>query len=178
MTDAIPLVTLGLGADSQYVVMVGEQDQEARDVASLMALAPGLMRPAAALEAARFINHMAQGPAFDLITDPAAYAAAYRARVDAEDPNENWSQNKVRLRDYGMPDFDQIKIPVIAGSVLTYFAADSHMGVPYKVLVDLARPGVKVDADSYDPLDLTPLSGAADVGGPGGSGIQDEDSED
>jgi len=162
MTDAIPQVALGLGDNSEYVVMVGADESEATDIAGLLALAPGLLQPAAATDAALAVNHIAQGAAFEVITDPAAFAAVYQARLATEDPTAAWSQHVVRLHDYGVPDFDSIKTPGITGTVLTYFAVDSHLGVPYRVDVDLAAPGVAVTDDSYKAMDLTPLPSGED----------------
>lgn len=162
MTDAVPQVALGLGDNSEYVVMVGADESEATDIATLLALAPGLVQPAAATETALAVNHIAQGAAFDVITDPAGFAAAYQAKLAAEDPDAPWSQHVVRLHDYGVPAFADITTPGITGTVLTYFAVDSHLGVPYRIEVDLAAPGVQVNDDSYKPMPLSPLAGVGD----------------
>lgn len=157
MTDAIPQVTLGLGEGSEYVVLIGEQDLEAADIAGLFALAPALKQPEAALDAALAINHIAQGVAFEVITDPAAFATHYKAKLASEDPNADWSQDVVRLHDYGIPDFDVIKTPAVSGATLVYYAVDSYLGLPYRVEVNLASPEIAVTDDSYEALDLKPF---------------------
>ena len=73
MTDDVPQIIFGLGNDSEYVVMVGEEETEATTLANLLSLAPGLKQPEASLETARAINYLSQGPAFRIIEDPAAH---------------------------------------------------------------------------------------------------------
>lgn len=157
MTDAIPQVTLGLGANTQTVVMIGEKDQEATDLAGLFVIAPELKQPEAAEAAARAVNHLAQGAAFEVILDPASFADTYKARLAAEDPDAPWSPGVVRLHDYGIPDFDEIQSPTITGTQLIFFAEDSYLGVPYRVEVDLGAPGVVVTEASYRVMDFTPI---------------------
>jgi len=157
MTDDIPQILLGLGADSEYVVMVGEDEVEASTLASLLTIAPELKQPEAAIETARAVNYISQGPAFQVINDPAAFEEQYRVKLASEDPSEPWSEGVVRLSDYGVPDFATIAAPTISGTVLTYFAVDDFLGLPYRVDVDFAVSELQVTDDHYKALALEPL---------------------
>ncbi|MCX7559756.1 hypothetical protein OS190_09270 [Sulfitobacter sp. F26204] len=157
MTDDIPQIILGLGEDSEYVVMVGAEEAEATTLATLMKLAPELRKPEAAAEAARAINYLSQGAAFRVIEDPAAFEAQYRKTLASEDPNAPWAEGVIRLSDYGVPDFTTIKAPGITGTVLTYFAVDDMLGLPYRIEVDLGSSNMSVTDDQYKALDLEPL---------------------
>lgn len=157
MTDDIPQIILGLGEDSEYVVMVGEDEVEATTLANLMMLAPELRKPEAAAEAARAINYLSQGPAFRVIEDTGAFEDQYRATLAAEDPAAPWAEGVIRLSDYGIPDFTTITGPGIAGNVLTYHAVDNMLGLPYRIEVDLTSDSLRVSDDDYKALDLEPL---------------------
>ncbi len=157
MTDTIPQIVAGIGDDGRPVVLVGETGEEAADLAALRAAAPGLVQPAGAAALAVAVNHLAQGRDFRVIEDPAAFEAAYRARLAQEDPAQPWRQGVFRLSDYGIPDFAAIAAPALHGQVLVFFAEDARLGVPYRIEVDFAQAAPVVDDDSYRPLPLEPL---------------------
>lgn len=157
MTDKIPQIVLGLGADSEYVVMVGEDEAEATTATALLAMAPGLKQPEAALETARALNFLSQGADFTLIEDPTAFEEHYRSKLASEDTSAPWAEGIVRLSDYGVPDFSEIAAPAMVGTVLTFFAADAFIGVPYRISVDLASADIRMTDDHYKALDLEPL---------------------
>jgi hypothetical protein len=157
VTDSIPQVDLGINDAAQSVVIV-EGAAQVSDLAELISAAPGLLHPAAALTLARAANHFAQGSDYRVVEDPAAFEAAYRAKVDSEDPNAAWQEGVLRLRDHGMPDFSQIQPPVLQGTILTYFATDSSLGLPYRVVLDLANPNGKFP---YSAVALIPFPPAA-----------------
>jgi len=156
MADDVPRLDLGLTGEGRPVVMLGTGGPQAGDMATLLRLAPGLATPAHAADLAMAVNHLAHGGEYRVITDPKAFEDAYRARLAREDPNAEWHEGVVRLRDYGVPDFATVQAPSFAGGRLTFFAVDMYLGVPYRVeLADLsAQP-------SYAPLPLTPLPGPA-----------------
>jgi hypothetical protein len=158
MTESIPQIVAGIGDDGRPVVLVGETGQEAADIPSLRAVAPGLMQPAAALVLAEAVNHLAQGRAFKVIDDPAIFEANYRARLANEDPSQPWRQGVFRLIDYGMPDFSDIAAPKFNGQVLVYFAEDAQIGVPYRIELDVSTTPA-VEDDSYRAMPLVPLDG-------------------
>ena len=158
MTDAIPQVTLGLGAGSECVVMIGAEDHEATDLARLFTIAPELKQSEAAQDAALAVNHLAQGAAFDVILDPDAFAKGYKAKLAAEDPSADWSQDVVRLHDYGIPDFDMIQPPTTANEHLVYFAVDSYLGVPYRIEVNLGGSDITVTDDNYKAMELSTIN--------------------
>lgn len=162
MADMIPDIELGLGPSNEYVVFVGDEDAEATDVAGLLSLAPGLLQPEAAARTAVAVNHIAQGSAFAVIEDPAGFAADYRRKLAAEDPSAPWQEGVVRLGDYGVPEFDEIKPPELDGSKLTFFAVDTFLGLPYRVEIDLSQPARAITDDDYKALDLTPIEDVDD----------------
>jgi hypothetical protein len=151
MPDEIPPLSLGLGDQNENLVLL-EDTGQAADMAALLRLAPGLASAARALDLARAVNHFAQGTDFRLIENPAEFASAYRAQIEREDPAAEWQEGVVRLRDYGVPDFNQIESPKLAGGKLTFYAADAFLGVPYKV-----EAANLESAPNYTPMPLTPL---------------------
>jgi len=156
MADDVPSVDLGLTADATPVILLGNQDETASDMATLLRLAPGLAAPAHATDLARAANHLAHGGDYRVITDPHAYEEAYRHRLAEEDPNAPFREGVVRLRDFGVPDFAAITAPRYEDGKLTFFAADMFLGVPYKVeLASLTA------APHYEPMPLTPFPAAA-----------------
>lgn len=157
MTDDIPQIILGLGNDSEYVVMIGEAETEATTLDKLFSLAPELKNPAAAVEAARAVNHLSQGQDFEVIEDPAAFEKKFRETLASEDPSAPWREGVIRLSDYGTPDFAAIKKPAMNGTVLTFFAEDTVLGLPYRVEVDLASVPIRVTDGDYKALELDPL---------------------
>jgi hypothetical protein len=157
VTDSIPQVDLGINDAAQSVVIV-EGAAQVSDLAELISAAPGLLHPAAALTLARAANHFAQGTDYRVVEDPAVFESDYRAKVDSEDPNAAWQEGVLRLRDHGMPDFTQITPPLLEGTILTYFATDSYLGLPYRVVLDLANPNGKV---VYSAVALIPFPPAA-----------------
>jgi hypothetical protein len=151
MADTLPELTLGLDDGNKPIVLVGD-DEEAASLAALLARVPALAGNA--LELARVVNHFAHGVEYDVIEDPAAFAAAYRARLAAEDPAAEWRENVRRLSDFGMPDFTAIRAPRIEGGRLLFHAVDGFLGVPYEVTASVGAG--KVGEAAYEPVDLTP----------------------
>ncbi|MQQ09342.1 hypothetical protein GFB49_12820 [Epibacterium sp. SM1979] len=155
MADELPNIDLALGAGSEYMVVVDDA-QKASDLGQLLALAPGLLDPEAALVLAQAVNHIAQGHGFSVIEDPAEFASAYQAQLAKEDPSEPWQEGVIRLVDFGVPDFEEIAAPILTGETLVFFARDGFTGLPYRVEVAL-NPATSVGADDYKALDLEPL---------------------
>lgn len=159
MTDDIPQIILGLGDDSEYVVMVGEEEAEATTLSSLLSLAPGLRQPDAAIEAARAVNYLSQGADFRVIEDPPAFEEQYRETLASEDPSQPWAEGVVRLSDYGVPDFSEITAPAMNGTELVFYAVDDMLGLPYRVSIDLGATDPRLTDDDYKALDFTPVEG-------------------
>lgn len=152
MSDTVPHIDLGLTPSGEPVAIVGQAGAEARDMATLLRLAPGIALPAHAMDAALLVNHLAHGSAYQVITDPKAFEQAYRARLASEDPHAAFIDGVHRLRDFGMPDFTQIKPPRFEGHGLAFYAVDKALGVPYRVVAaDLTG------TPDYTPLPLTPV---------------------
>lgn len=151
VADDLPEIALGLDGAARPVVLLGEAE-EADDMAGLLRLAPALAGPAHALALARAANHFAAAAEYRVIENPAAFEAAYRARLAGEDPAAPFVAGVIRLRDFGVPDFTAITPPAFADGVLRFFAEHRFIGLPYRAeTADLASPPV------YAPMPLTPL---------------------
>ncbi len=151
MPDEIPPLTLGLGDNNECLVFLGELGS-ATDMATLLRLAPGLASEAHARELALAANHFAHESEYRVIENPGQFANDYRARIEREDPGAEWQENLIRLRDYGVPDFNQIEPPKFDGGKLTFYAVDAFLGVPYKVEAANLQA-----APVYTSMPLTPL---------------------
>ena len=155
MVDQPPVIALGQDESGHALVLPGELGP-AHTMAELMKMVPQLATPSGAVALAQAANHFAHGTEYRVIVDPKAFEAAYRARIGREDPQAEWQEGVVRLRDYGLPDFGKITAPRLAGGRLVFFAEDTFLGVPYQVeLTDLTG------APDYHPMPLTPLPGPA-----------------
>ena len=128
-----------------------------RSIEDLVAAHPGLAAEGEGNAAGLAIayNHLARGDAYEVIEDPAAFEAAYRAAYAAEDPGAAWSQDRARLSDFGIPDFERIHAPVLAGEVLTFFARDALTGLAYRVGGLWKSPAVA----SYEPMRVAARGG-------------------
>ncbi len=151
MSDDIPEMILGLGDGGKPLVMVGDND-EATDMAGLLRLVPALASAAHALELSRVMNHLVHGNDYDVIEDPQRFAAEYKARVAREDPDADWQEGVIRLRDHGMPDFAAILAPAFAGGRLSFYAVDRFLGLPYRV-----ETAALTATPLYEPVALTPI---------------------
>ncbi len=98
----------------------------------LAAAIPQLLDPKYVMAYAQLANHLAQLDRFELITDVAEFEAEYRAQWNEEDPEEVPLPGVNRLRNYGLPDFSLLARPVMVDGVLTFFAVNTYMGVPYR----------------------------------------------
>ena len=151
MTDLSDIVP-GRDADGNPAAFI--EDTTFSSLSDLLAAEPGLLEAGAVGELARYVNHFARGDMYRVIEDPAAFEAAYHAKIAREDPNQPWQQNVMRLRDFGVPDFTAIHVPAIADNVLEFFARDAMTGLPYRVraaIDDLSAP-------SYQPMPLTAIN--------------------
>lgn len=146
-----------LAGTTTFRVGVGDEGAEASSLAELLAIAPELKQPEEAAAAAMAINHLAQGYDLTVIGDPAEFAALYRVRLASEDPKAPWSAHSPCLHDYGAPDFSLIEPPTIRGTILTFYAEDRFLGIPYKVEVNFAHPEVPTTGESYKLMDLKPI---------------------
>lgn len=127
--DGIPQVVFGFNEGSGNVVFVGAAEQ-ATDLTQLLALAPGLTRPAAALTLATALNHFSHGTDYRVIDDVQAYETTYRARVSKEDPEAAWQDGVLRLRDHGIPNFSDINAPSLKDTVLVTSPPTAPSGCP------------------------------------------------
>ncbi|MEP5730391.1 MAG: hypothetical protein ABJL67_13605 [Sulfitobacter sp.] len=136
MADGLPPLNIDVNAAGTPVVIV--DGQEVHDVSSLVDLAPNVVEPKYARAYARLVNHLSHGYKYNVIMDPEAFEADYRIRFDAEDPDEKTVAGQVRLRNYGLPDFNAISPPSFEGKTLIFFAENAYLGVPYRVEVQTA----------------------------------------
>ncbi|WP_077033347.1 hypothetical protein [Pelomonas sp. KK5] len=161
MSSSSPASNIILGINDGRSVVLLPDGSAFAELAPLLAAVPSLLEPAQAGQLALAVNQLAHGIEYEVILDPAAYEAASRARLAAEDPNEPWREGVERLGDYGVPDFAAIVPPRRIGEGLRFYAADRLSGVPYQVdLAALDR------APAYDPLRLTPLPRTPAASGP------------
>lgn len=156
MADDAPRIDLGLDAQARPVILLDGSDETARDMATVLRLAPWLAKRERAADIALAANHLAHGGEYRVITDPHAYEEAYRARLASEDPNAPFREGAVRLHDFGVPDFAAITAPHFEGGHLVFFASDMYLGVPYRV--EMASVTAAPD---YTPVPLTPVAGSS-----------------
>ncbi|MEO9573619.1 MAG: hypothetical protein ABJ263_12940 [Tateyamaria sp.] len=147
MSDYTDLMEFSVTAQGEWVVIVGTQ--EARTIADIISLAPN----ASPMNWADILNELASGGDYEVIEDPAAFRTAYEATMAEEDPEKGWSQDAMRLRDFGIPNFDEINVPRINGGTLVYFARDIYTGLPYRAEILLSNAAAE---PAYAPLDLMP----------------------
>ena len=131
MADGLPPLSMDVTTDGTAVVIV--DGQQVQDVSGLLDLAPNIVDPKYARAYSRLVNHLSAGYEYDVIMDPVAFEARYRARYEAEDPDAQAVAGQVRLRNFAMPDFSAIHPPAIEGGKLVYFAENAYLGVPYRV---------------------------------------------
>jgi len=152
MADDIPEIVRGLGDGGEPLVMVGERGEEARDMGQLLRLVPSLAASAHAGALARAANHLAHANTYDVIEDPEAFAAEYKARLAREDPAAPWQEGVIRLCDHGVPDFAAVAPPAFARGRLRFCAVDRFLGLPY-----LAETAELAVPPTYTPMPLTPV---------------------
>ncbi|MBK0327025.1 hypothetical protein I5535_06910 [Rhodobacteraceae bacterium F11138] len=148
---AISEIVPGHDPDGTPAAFVGDTCYTGLD--QLLDAEPGLLAPDAASDLALYVNHFARDRDFVPIDDPQTYEKTYRARIESEDPAAPWQQNVMRLRDFGMPDFAEIRSAVLENGTLVFFAADALTGLPYRVCADVKRR----TAPTYSPLALSPV---------------------
>lgn len=149
MIDQPPAIVLGIADDGGRLASPGGLGQ-AHDMAELLHLAPMLANHPLAL--AQAVNHFAHGGDYQVIADPKAFEAEYRAKLAKEDPNAPFQAGVIRLRDHGVPDFTTLHPPALRDGRLLFYVVDTFLGVPYAV--DCAS---LTAAPVYAPLPLTPL---------------------
>jgi hypothetical protein len=129
-------------------VVVVNGSEEFDELSALLLRAPD----ADAATLAKVIAHLGP-PGYEVIEEPDRYAEDFAAKLATEDPDEPWRDGVVRLRDFGVPEFDSIVVPHRAGTHLTYFARDTYTGLPFRTEITL---GTAADVQ-YQPLPLKPL---------------------
>jgi hypothetical protein len=153
-------VDLGIAADGRNVLIV--DGAQIDNLPGLRAAAPDLT-PAAL---ARAVNHLAVGHGFSVIDDLVAYAQQVRARIEGEAADAAWQEGVFRLRDHGVPDVKALAVPAVSDGRLVYFAADSLIGAPYRVEVDLGGAAPTEDAYAAEPLRPLPPTAATPAADP------------
>jgi hypothetical protein len=153
MTDQALDMLYSVDRTGEPVVVIERRHELGQE--ALLAQFPMLLDAAHATELARVVNHFARQFQYDVIADPAAFAADYRARIAAEDPNAPWDEAQPKLRDFGMPDLDAIAAPKVIGDRLVFYAANRRLGVPYRVEVPV--PGGVIGTAVYEPVPMGPL---------------------
>jgi hypothetical protein len=144
MADGLPPIQMDFNAAGDPVVIV--EQQEVTDPAQILSVVPGLSDPALVIAYAQLVNHLAQGDRYELILDPAGFKDRFMAQWDAEDADAEPIQGSPVLHDFGIPDFGEIARPSIEGGVLTFYAQNVFMKMPYKAVL---KPGGKPE---YTPV--------------------------
>lgn len=146
MADGLPPISMDFTDTGAPVVIVAEA--EARDLDAVIRLAPSLADPFWLRAYAQVANHLAQGDRFEVLMDPAAFEAEYRAAYAAEDPDAPPAPGVMRLHNYGLPDFAEIAPPAMQGDTLVFYARNTFMGIPYRATIP--RGG----AAAYEPVTM------------------------
>lgn len=154
MTDDAPNILYSLDRAGHPIAII-ERRIEMEAEADVLGHYPMLLDGAHTLELARLVNHFAREFKYEVIADPAAFEAAYRTQIAAEDPAANWQQGAPKLRDFGLPDFAVISRPVFDGRKLVYFARSVQLGVPYRAEVTLE--GAAFGKATYAPVTMGPI---------------------
>ena len=150
MADGLPPITFVLTDAGAPAVMVAEA--EADTLAEVLQIAPGITDPRWTRLYARVVNHLTYGYDYEMITDPAAFEAEFRAAWEAEPETvpDDAPVTPTRLRDLGMPDFTQIAAPAIVDGELVFYVRSNYYGIPYRV-------GLRPGADpTYTPVAMQP----------------------
>lgn len=150
MTDLTDIIS-GTEPDGSPASYAG--DTAYASIIDLVSAFPDLLKPEAAAVLADHVNNFAQGMDFDPITDPAAFAEAYRAQLAQEDPSEPWQEDVFRLCDFGMPDLDAIRAPQQVDGALVFYVAQSSSGLPYRV----TAPMKTLTEVTYEPVSMEPI---------------------
>ena len=153
MTDITPEILYSVDRSGNPIAIIERKTEGGQQ--DVLAHYPGMLTGDMTTDLAKMVNHFAREFQYDVIDDPTAFAAAYRAQIANEDPNANWQQGNPRLRDFGMPDLDAITIPVLTGNKLTYYAKSVRLGVPYRVDVEI--DGTKIGEAKYEPMKMGPI---------------------
>lgn len=130
MADGMPPIALDYSPEGAPVMMV--EEARAADMAQALQLVPALADEKWVVVLAQVANHLAQGDRYSVIVDPEAFRTDYMAARAAEDPDEAPEPGKIRLHNYGIPDFSQIARPRMEGDTLVFFARNTTLGIPYR----------------------------------------------
>lgn len=152
MADAVPEILYSIDRAGEPIAIIERQKQA--DRAGVLEQFPGLLTGEFTTELAKLVNHFAREFQYEVIEDPDAFAQAYRQRLDAEGSAE-WEEGNPKLRDFGVPAFEEIRTPVIVDGILTFFARSIRLGVPYKVTAEVE--GASVGNPNYEPMSMSPV---------------------
>ncbi len=148
MAGDLPMLELSSKDGAPTVVVDGKV---AATVEELFAALPDLSGPDGAVQAARAVNHFAQGFEYDVILNPERFAERFRTKFAAE-PEGQFVEGRPRLTDFGMPDLDAVQEPRIEGGNLIFYAQDGFRGMPYIVQTKI---GAEARAEDYVPMPTT-----------------------
>ncbi|MFN4158315.1 MAG: hypothetical protein ACK4GO_07935 [Gemmobacter sp.] len=134
MADGLPPITFFMTDSGAPVVIIAQEPVDT--LAEALNRAPDLTDPHWVKVYARVVNHLNHGYDYEMIMDPAAFEATYRAAHAAEPEvvPDDTPVVPVRLRDLGMPDFAQIRPPAMVDGDLVFFVRSGFYGIPYRVV--------------------------------------------
>jgi len=148
MAGDIPMLELSVKDGAPTVVV---NDTVALTFDALFDALPALGAPEGAVQAARAVNHFAQGFEYDVILNPERFAARFRAKY-ASEPEGAFAEGRPRLTDFGMPNLDDLQAPRIEAGELIFYAQDGFRGMPYVVRT---KVGKVAGTDDYVPMPTT-----------------------
>ncbi len=153
MSDEAPNVLYSVDRAGDPIAIIERSTQGTQQ--DVLDRYPGMITGEHTTELAKMVNHFARQFQYEVIEDPGTFAEAYRAQIASEDPNATWQQGVTRLRDFGMPDLDAIKVPTYDGSTLVYYARSVRLGVPYVVQVPVNA--TEIGEASYKPMKMSAI---------------------
>ncbi|QYK40171.1 MAG: hypothetical protein KF887_12035 [Paracoccaceae bacterium] len=135
MADGLPPIAFYLNDSGAPVIMVAREPVD--NLPEVLARVPDLADPHWIKVYARVVNHLTYGYDYEMIMDPAAFEAEYRAAWAAEPETvpEDTPVAPVRLRDMGMPEFGMIRPPEKVDGNLVFYVRSGFYRIPYQVVV-------------------------------------------
>lgn len=127
----LPNIQFNLSAKGLPVIIIAKE--ELVDIEKVLSLAPALTEPRYARAYAQVVNHLAKGYKYEVIMSPEKFKADYMEKYNSEEINLNAKPGTMRLRNFALPNFDDIKVPAISGGELVFFAKNSYRGTAFRV---------------------------------------------
>ena len=146
MSTHLPPFEFVQNADGLRQIIV--EDQTCASVQECLSVDPSIADDLASLS--EVANFFARGYNYRVIHDVDAYRANYAERLASEDPNQEFQEGRIRLRDFGVADTKEMQPPRREGESLIFYVEEGVLGIPYRVTAG-------GDGEiSYEPLPMSP----------------------